>query len=134
MDSNLRELINLFSKLPSIGHRSATRIVIGLIRNKMLMGQLGNQLTHAATQLNHCKNCGNITSDDICSICSNENRRNGTLCIVEEIEDLWAIEKSGCFNGLYHVLGGTLSALKGITPDELRIKNLNQRLKDENIT
>ncbi|MBT4988934.1 MAG: recombination protein RecR [Rickettsiales bacterium] len=134
MDPNINELINSFTKLPSIGRKSASRIVLGLIKDKTLMSLLSSQLSNVARDIKYCNNCGNISSDSLCEICINEKRKNNILCIIEQIEDLWAIEKSGCFKGVYHVLGGTLSAMKGISPKDLKISNLNKRIESENIT
>ena len=134
MVNELNELINLFTKLPSIGKKSASRIVLGLLKNKALMHNLGTQLHSSLEKIKHCKICDNIATEELCQICQDKKRNNGKLCIVEQIEDLWAIENSGCFNGVYHVLGGALSAMKGITPKDLKLNNLNQRIIEENIT
>lgn len=134
MDPKINELINSFTKLPSIGRKSASRIVLGLLKEKALMSTLSSQLSIAAENIKHCHNCGNLASDTLCTICQNPKRQNQKLCIVEQVEDLWAIEKSSCFNGVYHILGGTLSAMRGISPKDLRISNIVQRVNAENIT
>jgi recombination protein RecR len=79
----------------------------------------------------HCVNCGNLDSFEICSICRNTSRDNGLICVIEEVSDLWAIEKSGIFNGKYHILGGVLSAINGVGPADLKIDRLISRIKDE---
>ena len=134
MDPNINELISSFTRLPAIGKKSASRIVLGLIKDKALMNLLSTQLSQTANNIKYCTECGNLSNDNLCEICTNPIRKNNTLCIVEQIEDLWAIEKSGCFKGLYHVLGGTLSAMKGVSPKDLRISNINDRIEKENIT
>mgnify|MGYP006421179447 FL=1 len=116
MEPKLNELINSFTKLPAIGKKSSSRIVLGLLKDKALMNLLSLQLRDVAENVKYCQNCGNISCDLSCDICLSEKRKNNKLCIIEQIEDLWAIEKSGCFNGVYHVLGGSLSAMKGISP------------------
>ncbi|MBL6785576.1 MAG: recombination protein RecR [Rickettsiales bacterium] len=133
IDPNLNELINSFTKLPAIGKKSASRIVLGLIKDKALMNLLSSQLGKVVNEIQYCSNCGNIASQEICDICRNPSRKNNSLCIVEQVEDLWAIEKSGCYKGAYHVLGGTLSAMKGVSPEDLKISNLNTRIAEENI-
>ncbi len=128
--SSLGELINLFSKLPSLGPRSARRIVLYLLKNKeKFVPLLMTTMEKVKSELSFCQQCGNIDLINPCSICNNEKRRNGKICIVEDIGDLWAIEKSNAYNGMYHVLGGVLSAMDGIGPDQLNLVNLIKRLQ-----
>ncbi|MFT5703915.1 MAG: recombination protein RecR [Rickettsiales bacterium] len=131
-NSDLQNLIKLFSKLPSLGQRSARRIVLDLLNNKdSKMLPLIESLESTLKNTKHCANCGNLDSFEICSICRNTSRDNGLICVIEEVSDLWAIEKSGIFNGKYHILGGVLSAINGVGPADLKIDRLISRIKDE---
>lgn len=128
-------LIELMAKLPGLGPRSARRAVLHLIRKRaILLTPLADSLQTVAATARECLNCGNVGTADICNICENEKRANGILCVVEDVADLWAMERSGVFKGRYHVLGGTLSALDAIGPDELRIPRLIDRVTNEGIT
>lgn len=128
--SSLEELTSIFSKLPGLGPRSARRLVFYLLKNKQnLISEISNSLLKIKEDLTLCSICGNIDSEDPCKICSDESRVKIKICVVEEVSDLWAIEKSESFNGLYHVLGGVLSAIDGIGPDELNINSLVERSK-----
>ncbi len=135
MSSSLGELIDLFSKLPSLGPRSARRIVLHLLKNKeKLIPNILNSLENLKSSLIFCAICGNIDSTSPCNICNSKNRKKEKVCIVEEIGDLWAIEKSKAYDGQYHILGGTLSAIDGIGPEELNISSLHKRIKDYQVT
>ena len=128
--SSLGELINIFSKLPSLGPRSARRIVLYLLKNKeKIIPTLMTTIENVKSELSYCHLCGNVDVINPCNICADDKRKNGKLCIVEDIGDLWAIEKSKAFNGTYHVLGGVLSAMDGVGPDQLNIVSLIKRLK-----
>ena len=128
--SSLGELINIFSKLPSLGPRSARRIVLHLLKNKeKIIPSLVSTIENVKSELSYCNLCGNVDVVNPCNICANVKRQNGKLCIVEDIGDLWAIEKSKAFNGIYHVLGGVLSAMDGVGPDQLNIVSLLKRLE-----
>lgn len=128
-------LIELMAKLPGLGPRSARRAVLHLIRKRaLLLTPLANSMQTVAETARECLNCGNVGTSDICDICESEKRANGILCVVEDVSDLWAMERSGVFHGRYHVLGGTLSALDAIGPDELRIPRLIDRVTSEGIT
>lgn len=132
---DIENLIEMMAKLPGLGPRSARRAVLHLIRKKaLLLTPLADQMQTVAATARECLNCGNIGTSDICDICSSEKRANSELCVVEDVSDLWAMERSGVFKGRYHVLGGTLSALDAIGPDELRIPRLIDRVQTENIT
>ncbi len=127
-------LIDLMAKLPGLGPRSARRAVLHLIRKRgLLMMPLADQMQRVATTARECLNCGNIGTSDICDICSDDRRANGEICVVEDVADLWAMERAGVFKGRYHVLGGTLSALDAIGPDELGIPKLMDRVVSEEI-
>ena len=128
-------LIDLMAKLPGLGPRSARRAVLHLIRKRsLLLIPLADTLRVVAETARECLNCGNIGTTDICDICTSDKRANGELCVVEDVADLWAMERSGVFKGRYHVLGGTLSALDAIGPQELRIPRLIDRVSAEGIT
>ena len=128
-------LIELMAKLPGLGPRSARRAVLHLIRKRaLLLTPLADVMQTVAATARECLNCGNVGTTDICDICESEKRANGELCVVEDVADLWAMERSGVFHGRYHVLGGTLSALDAIGPQELRIPRLLDRIQSEDIT
>lgn len=131
--SSLNELINLFAKLPSLGPRSARRAVLYMLKKKNLIPQILESLSDVQLNIKLCENCGNIDVISPCGICINVKRQKDKICIIEDIADLWAIEKSHAFDGLYHVLGGVLSAIDGVGPEELNIPKLFRRLKNENI-
>ncbi|PJE37173.1 recombination protein RecR [Pseudooceanicola lipolyticus] len=137
MSSNrdIDNLIELMAKLPGLGPRSARRAVLHLIRKRaLLLTPLADSIQRVAETARECLNCGNVGTSDICDICSAEKRATGELCVVEDVADLWAMERSGVFKGRYHVLGGTLSALDAVGPDELRIPRLIDRVETEAIT
>ena len=132
--SSLGELINIFSKLPSLGPRSARRIVLYLLKNKeKIIPTLMTTIENVKSELSYCHLCGNVDVINPCNICADDKRKNGKLCIVEDIGDLWAIEKSKAFNGTYHVLGGVLSAMDGVGPEQLNIVSLLKRLESGSI-
>lgn len=135
--SGMREidaLIDLMAKLPGLGPRSARRAVLHLIRKKSLhLIPLADKMQQVALNARECVNCGNIGTADICEICHSGKRGNGELCVVGDVADLWAMERATVFKGRYHVLGGTLSALDAVGPEELRIPKLLSRIKSENI-
>ena len=133
-DDALQELIHFFSKLPGIGPKSASRMVLFLLKNKeKLMYPLSRSLLSSGQSIKKCTTCGNLGVKLPCKICSDHKRNKSIICVVEDISDLWALEKTGSFKGLYHVLGGSLSALDNITPDDLMIKELIQRAENNNI-
>ena len=133
--NDIDALIDLMARLPGLGPRSARRAVLHLIRKRaLLLTPLSDLMQTVAATARECLNCGNVGTGDICEICSNDARANGLLCVVEDVADLWAMERSGTFKGRYHVLGGTLSALDSIGPDELRIPKLIDRVTSEEIT
>ena len=132
---DLEDLIDLMAKLPGLGPRSARRAVLHLIRKRgQLLAPLATQMQRVSDTARECLNCGNIGIDDICSLCTTPERENGTLCVVEDVADLWAMERAGVFKGRYHVLGGTLSALDGVGPDDLRIPKLLDRIVTETVS
>jgi len=128
-------LIDMMAKLPGLGPRSARRAVLHLIRKRELkMLPLADLMTKVAATARECQNCGNITGSDICHICQDPVRANGQICVVEDVADLWAMERALIFKGRYHVLGGTLSALDHIGPEMLRIPKLVERVQDEDLS
>ncbi len=133
--TDIDALIELMARLPGLGPRSARRAVLHLIRKRArLLSPLADLMQTVAATARECLNCGNIGTAEVCTICADERRANGLLCVVEDVADLWAMERSGTFRGRYHVLGGTLSALDSIGPDELRIPRLIARMEAEHIT
>ena len=134
INSEIDHLVRLISKLPGLGLRSARRIVLHLLNNKekeMLV--LSDEIKDVADRVKFCIICGNMDTSEECYICKDEKRDISTICVVENVGDLWAIERSGVFSGKYHVLGGVLSALDNIGPDDLKIGQLVQRAKSEKI-
>src|SRR6185437_10797513 len=126
--SDLDRLVQLLAKLPGLGPRSARRAALHLLkRRESLMEPLASALADAAQRIRACSNCGNLDTADPCAICRNPRRDAGLVCVVEDVADLWAIERSGAYGGRYHVLGGTLSALEGVGPEDLHIDGLVQR-------
>jgi recombination protein RecR len=127
--SELDTLIQLLAKLPGLGPRSARRAALYLIkRREAVMEPLGAALQAAAAAVRTCSACGNLDTVDPCAICRDPERDAGLICVVEDLADLWALERTGAFRGRYHVLGGTLSALDGIGPEELNVGRLLARL------
>lgn len=132
--NDIDELIRLFSKLPGLGPRSARRVVLNLVRQKeALMGPLATTLSSAMDSILTCHQCGGLDTIDPCHICSDEKRDGTTICVVEELADLWAIERCNLFRGRYHVLGGTLSALDDRGPDALNVESLVQRVEKDGV-
>lgn len=135
MNPKLERLIKQFAKLPRVGTRAATRIVFALLQDKTGKAQnLANALIDASITIHPCPVCGVLTENPICEYCSDINRKNGSLCIVRDISDVYVLEKAGVFRGRYHVLGGNLSGVAGITPDDLNIANIADRIKNENVS
>mgnify|MGYP003630125826 CR=1 FL=1 len=129
--SEIEHLIQLLSKLPGLGPRSARRATLYLIsRRESLLTPLASAMQAAAENVKVCGQCGNLDVTDPCAICRDTRRDASLLCVVEDVSDLWALERSDAFRGRYHVLGGTLSALDGIGPDELNIEPLIRRASD----
>lgn len=133
--SEIDTLIEMMSKLPGLGPRSARRAVLHLIRKRaLLLTPLADAMQAVAVTARECLNCGNVGTSDICDICADEKRATGEICVVEDVSDLWAMERAGVFKGRYHVLGGTLSALEGVGPEDLSIPKLVDRVTTEAIS
>lgn len=126
--------IDELSKLPGIGRKTAQRLAIHLLKAEELQVEnLVNALKNLKTKLVFCSRCFNLAEEELCTICTSEKRDKNIICVVEEVSDVMAIEKTHEFKGLYHVLGGVLSPLQGITPDSLHIKELLKRFETEEI-
>ena len=129
----LEQLIQRLSRLPGLGPRSARRTALYLLKNRdQVMLPLAKELDHAARSVRACLECGNLDLSDMCTICRDSRRDSRRICVVEDVSDLWAIERAGIFSGLYHILGGTLSALDGRGPRELGIDRLVHRVTQLN--
>ena len=129
-ETEIDTLIRLFSRLPGFGRRSARRVVLHLIKKKETqLIPLADAIQNVIEHVRICPVCGNLDSQSPCSICSDERRDENVICVVQDVADLWAIERSAAFRGRYHVLGGLLSATEGTGPDELRLPVLEQRLR-----
>ena len=134
-EERIETLTSMLARLPGFGPRSARRAVLHMIKRRdQLMGPLADALRDVATTARECATCGNITTADTCAICQDPRRANGEICVVEDVADLWAMERAAVFRGRYHVLGGTLSALDGIGPEELRLPRLEARIGEEGAT
>jgi recombination protein RecR len=124
----IERAIGLLARLPGLGRRSAQRAVLAMLkRPETLMLPLAAALRACAEEVRPCRSCGNLDAVDPCAICADPRRDTHLLCVVTEVDDLWAVERAGVFRGLYHVLGGTLRALDGIGPEELGIERLLRR-------
>ena len=133
----LERLLRQLGKLPGLGPRSAQRVALSLLQQPMLLADLQRNLTDVASQLSLCNCCGNLAfgampgGASLCEICRDPVRNTGTICVVEGIADIWALERSGVFAGRYHVLGGVVSALNGVGPEDVNIPQLVKRVRDE---
>lgn len=131
----IERLIELMARLPGLGPRSARRAALYLVKRKdRLLAPLAAAMDEVTRTVRTCRICGNLTTSEDCEICQDPRRANGTLCVVEDVSDLWALERAAVFRGRYHVLGGVLSALDGITPEALRIPELSARVRNDEIT
>ncbi|HWU54430.1 MAG TPA: recombination mediator RecR [Rhizomicrobium sp.] len=128
--SEIERLIQLLAKLPGLGPRSARRAALALLKKRdTLLEPLADSLREAADAILTCEVCGNLDTQSPCAICSDPRRDSHVLCVVEDVADLWALERAGVFRGRYHVLGGALSALDGVTPERLNVAKLLERVK-----
>lgn len=131
-DVLIEKTIKYFSKLPGFGPRAARRLVLYFLKNKdTVIGGFVEVLKLIEEKIKFCPKCHNITASNVCDICSNDKRNKTSLCIVSEVDDLWNFEKLNIFNGVYHCLGGSLSAISGITPEKLNIQSLLARLQKD---
>lgn len=132
--SSLEHLIQLFARLPGLGPRSARRLVLHLIKQRTaLMRPLAAQLTTVLDNIHVCSACGNVDVQDPCQICRDPRRQRTLMCVVADVADLWALERAGIFRGQYHVLGGILSAIDGVAPEDLRLEQLARRTAGDNV-
>jgi recombination protein RecR len=133
--TEIERLIDLMAKLPGLGPRSARRAVLTMIKKRDLMlTPLSRAIADVAANARICLECGNVDTAETCAICRDSRRDDTVLCIVEDVADLWAMERAAVFRGRYHVLGGLLSALDGVGPDELRLNRLLDRAHDPIVT
>lgn len=133
--ADMDALIKRLSRLPGLGPRSARRLALHLLDKKeQVMHPLMMSLQKAHDTIRPCGVCGNLDSSDPCAICSDQSRSTGQICLIQNVSDLWAVERTRIFKGRYHILGGLLSALDGIGPDDLSIKDLLARLEQESIS
>lgn len=131
----IEELIALMARLPGLGPRSARRAVLHLIRKRdQLLTPLARTMAEVGDKIRHCGNCGNLGTGELCTICTDEKRATGQICVVADVADLWAMERARVYGGRYHVLGGLLSALDAIGPDDLRVPRLVERLAEEGVS
>jgi recombination protein RecR len=132
--SDIERLIQLLAKLPGLGPRSARRAALQLLKKReLLMQPLARALDDAAANIRTCSICGNLDTTDPCAICTDPRRDAASLCVVADVADLWALERAAAFRGRYHVLGGLLSALDGIGPEQLTIAGLQRRIAEGGI-
>lgn len=132
--SEIERLISLLAKLPGLGPRSARRAALALVKKReQLLLPLADALTQAGDKIKPCGLCGNIDVSDPCHICAAPGRDDGVICVVQEVGDLWAMERAAAFRGRYHVLGGCLSALDGIRPEHLNIAVLIERASEPQV-
>lgn len=125
----IKNLINHFSSLPGIGNKTAERLVFYLLKqDKNFLASFAENLLHVKDNIKICSLCGQIAEKDLCTICSDQKRNHGLICVVAEMADIYALEKSGEFNGIYHVLNGHLNLIEGVGVEKLRVKNLLDRL------
>lgn len=130
----IERLIQLLAKLPGLGPRSARRAALHLIKNRdKLMVPLASALSEVRDKVTVCSHCGNVDTIDPCTLCADTRRDRTIICVVEEVGDLWALERAGAWQGLYHVLGGTLSAVEGVRPEDLAITQLIDRAAHEHV-
>ena len=132
-NGEIEKLVSYFSRLPGMGNRSALRIVLHLLKRKStVLRNIIDLLNGVYNNVKICEICGNIDIISPCSICTDKRRDNSTICVVADVSDLWTIERAGFYNGKYHVLGNKLSAVEGITPDDIDINGLYKRLISAN--
>ena len=130
----IERLIENFEKLPSIGHKTATRLAFHMLNLKEEdTNEFTNSIIEAKKNLKYCSKCFNITDTDPCPICSSPKRDQSTICVVEDVKDVVAMEKTHEFKGAYHVLHGSISPMNGIGPEDIKIKELLERLKDVDV-
>ena len=131
---SIEKLIESFEKLPSIGHKTAVRLAFHMLNNsEEEINEFVNSIVNAKKNLKFCSKCFNISDTDPCEICGNVKRNQETICVVEDVKDVIAMERTHEFNGLYHVLHGSISPMNGVGPDDIKIKELLARLQDTTV-
>ena len=131
----LEDTVQAFAQLPGIGQKSALRMVLHLLKMQPdNVERMGETIIRLRKELRYCKNCHNIASEDICSICSDSRRDRSIVCVVEDVRDVIAIENTGQFKGLYHVLGGLISPMDGIGPSQLNIESLVDKAASQSVS
>jgi recombination protein RecR len=131
----IEEAVNELSKFPGVGKKSAMRMVLHLLKQQESdVVKLGEAVIKLRTQIKYCKRCGNVSDAEVCNICNNPKRNQHTICLVEDLRDVIAIENTSQYNGTYHVLGGLISPVNGVGPDDLNINTLVERIKTEETT
>ena len=135
VSEDIERLISLLAKLPGLGPRSARRATLALIKRKeTLLVPLSQAMATAGEAIKTCTTCGNMDTRDPCKLCNDPRRDDKLICVVEDVADLWALERTASYRGRHHVLGGTLSALDGVGPEDLNIPKLIERASAENVT
>ncbi|WP_337270637.1 recombination mediator RecR [Oryzifoliimicrobium ureilyticus] len=130
----IEKLIQLLAKVPGLGPRSARRAALHLIKKKdQLLGPLGHAMGEAFDKVKVCSRCGNVDTSDPCTVCIDPQRDQSVVIVVEDVSDLWALERAGAMNAAYHVLGGTLSPLDGVGPDDLNLRSLIDRVAEGSV-
>jgi recombination protein RecR len=128
--AEIERLIQLLARLPGLGPRSARRAALHLVKHReKLMQPLSHSLADVLEKVSECSVCGNVDVVNPCTLCADPRRDRSLICVVEEVGDLWALERAGAVQGMYHVLGGTLSAIEGVRPEDLRISSLIDRVR-----
>lgn len=131
----IENAVNEFAKLPGIGKKTALRLVLHLLKQETVqVQQFGEAIARMRQQIRFCKVCHNVSDEEICGVCSSHSRQRQVVCLVESIRDVMAIENTQQFNGLYHVLGGIISPIDGVGPEQLNIQSLLERVKNEGVT
>ena len=131
---SIEKLIESFEKLPSIGHKTAVRLAFHMLDlSKEDTDEFINWIINAKAKLKYCSNCYNISDTDPCPICSSPKRDNSIICVVEDVRDIMAMERTHEFNGVYHVLHGSISPMNGVGPDDIKIKELLSRIMEGNV-
>ncbi|TAE84807.1 MAG: recombination protein RecR [Bacteroidetes bacterium] len=131
----IEEAVNELSKFPGVGKKSAMRMVLHLLKQQQQdVVKLGEAVIKLRTQIKYCSRCGNVSDAEICNICNNPKRNQHTICVVEDLRDVIAIENTNQFNGIYHVIGGLINPVSGIGPDQLNIDQLVERIQTEKTT
>lgn len=130
--NEITQLINLLAKLPGLGPVSSRRIVLHLLKKRSPLSEIATVMRKTAENVHSCSICGNFCSHDLCEICTSQSRTDQEICVVQDVADLWAMERSSVFKGRYHILGGVLSMLDNTGPNELRIPQLVERVLQKN--